>query len=101
MWSKEESVKSTVIESYTRLFLNETRPEVVASSLVQLTVGCNLGELTSLEELVCVMMSKDYITPGIIKALWAMFVMKGNATAEQSVRAVIVLGMVRIKFYFC
>lgn len=92
IWSKEESVKEAVLDAYSRLFLTAKRPEAIANSLVQLTHGCNLGELTSLEEMVCILMRTDRLPGAAIKALWAMFSMKGSVTAEQSIRALIVLG---------
>ena len=92
IWSKEESIKEAVLDSYCRLFLTAKRPEAVANSLVQLTQGCNLGELTSLEEMVCILMRTDRLPVAAIKALWAMFSLKGSVTPEQSIRALIVLG---------
>ena len=52
VWSKEESTKNALVEAYARLYVAERSPKEVARNLVQLSSGCNLGELTSLEELI-------------------------------------------------
>lgn len=71
VWSKEESIKEALVDAYTRLYLSQSnRPETVAQNLVHLTTGCNLGELTSLEELVHVLQKKSMITPSVIKTLY-------------------------------
>jgi condensin complex subunit 1 len=93
MWTKEAAVKTAVIEAYCRLFVNDRRAEAIANNMVQLTCGCNLGELTSLEEMVCELMSEEKIASTVIKALWAMFAGKGSTDSEHSVRALMVLGM--------
>lgn len=35
VWSKEESVKTALLEAYTRMYLESARPEAVAKNLVQ------------------------------------------------------------------
>ena len=94
IWSKEDSIRGALMSAYQRLYLEHGRPEIVAKNLVQLTEGCNLGELTSLEELINELKKTNAISNSVIKTLWSMFAMKGNATREQSVRALIILGMV-------
>ena len=93
VWSKEDAVKSAVLEAYCRLFVTDNRPETIANNLVNLTCGSNLGELTSLEEMISVLMAEDHISSSVIKALWAMFAGKGKTNTEKSIRALMVLSM--------
>jgi condensin complex subunit 1 len=95
VWTKEEAVKAAVMEAYCRLFVTDRRSETIAKNLVNLTRGCNLGELTSLEALVCDLMAKEHLPSGVIKALWALFTGQGVESSESDVRvrALMVLGM--------
>ena len=66
----------------------------VAKNLTALTVGATVGELTSLEELVCEFVKSGDLTLGVIQVLWERFALKiPNTTTAESRGALTLLGM--------
>jgi condensin complex subunit 1 len=98
IWSKDVAIKSAVITAYKTLFLarpienvpRQQRAAAVARSLIGLTMGANLGELTSLEEIVTDLMAQGLIKDSTVGALWNIF---GSQSRQQSEGALSILSM--------
>lgn len=78
MWSKEPAIKEALIEAFKSLYIvppsnSKNVNYVIAKNLIGLTTNANLGELTSLEELITELTKKKYITPSVVQALWDIF----------------------------
>ncbi|XP_071805504.1 condensin complex subunit 1-like [Asterias amurensis] len=100
VWSKEQGVKDAVVAAYKRLYLNpqggtqRSRSLTIVKSLMNLTFGARLGELTSLEELLGEFMKSDDVPAQAIQILWEHFTKKhSNTTEEESKAALVILGM--------
>jgi hypothetical protein len=67
---------------------------VVARNLIDLTTGCSLGDLASLEALLCALMQADKIPSAAIAVLWDVFAERvPGATPAQSLGALVVIGL--------
>ncbi|CAH1239876.1 NCAPD2 [Branchiostoma lanceolatum] len=100
IWSGEKSVKEAVVEAYKRLYLSPTggnlraRNLAVVKNLTALTVGATVGELTSLEELICELVRTSLLSSGVVTLLWERFALKiQGTTGEDSRGALLLLGM--------
>ncbi|KAH3732689.1 condensin-2 complex subunit D3 [Pelomyxa schiedti] len=91
VWSSEPGIKEALTNAYNRLFLGLSDPIAVSRSLIGLTQGATLGELTSLEEVVTDFVFHKYITPKVLDSLWRIFV--PHITANESCGALMILGM--------
>lgn len=111
IWSKDEAtteedgkeikgIRSKLIECYTQLYFeplvdlspkdNVTR---VAQNLIELTRDATLAELTSLEQLLGVMMAKGVVEDDVVTKLWAVYSTNKDVQRYQRRGAIIVLGM--------
>lgn len=105
IWSKEVTTKDSVIDAYKTLYI--TPPDsltensdsklidiYVANNFVKLVLSASTTEITSLEELVSTLITKNLITKSTIKCLWDFFAMRvPNVTPRQSKGALIILSM--------
>ncbi|XP_004345622.1 condensin XCAP-D2 chain [Capsaspora owczarzaki ATCC 30864] len=103
VWSKEKSVKDAVVEAYRELFIpteieasgNKTAAAAsAAKNLIELTQGATLGDLTSLEEMVLLLVQSGAISSLTMRVLWDVFANRvPSTTPAQSRGALIILGM--------
>ncbi|CAH1774609.1 unnamed protein product [Owenia fusiformis] len=100
IWSKEQSVKDSLVVAYKRLYLSPVggtarqQSLAIVKNLTALTYGATLGDLTSLEEMVCEFAKSEDIDSGVIKMLWERFAKKvPNTSDEESRGALLLLGM--------
>ncbi|KAJ2958011.1 hypothetical protein NQZ79_g6363 [Umbelopsis isabellina] len=106
IWTKDNSdegkgIKTKLLECYKTLYLemdaNLTEKEninTIARNLVQLTFNASLAELTSLEQLLCTLMSQNHIPEQVIDKLWAVYsYSKREIPKPQRQGAILVLGM--------
>ncbi|KTW27660.1 hypothetical protein T552_02101 [Pneumocystis carinii B80] len=106
IWTKSTSdegkaVQAKLIECYRGLFFDppdglnaNEAANYIARNMISLTYGATLAELTSLEQLLCVMMREGYISDNVIKKLWSVYgAQKENVLKQQRQGAIIVLGM--------
>ncbi|KAI0222051.1 Condensin complex subunit 1 [Lamellibrachia satsuma] len=101
VWSKEPTIKESVVNAYKRLYLKSEGNATsragtlsVANNLLQLAVRADLGELTSLEQLVCELVKSGDLDHGVIQVLWEKFAQKiGNTSIMESRGALLLLGM--------
>ena len=76
VWSQETSVKSAVVNVYVRLYLTsdeaastQRRVTGVVRNLLSLVTGATVGELTSLEELLVLLMDAGHIPKAAVRML--------------------------------
>ena len=101
VWAKETAAKEALLAAYDELYLQpakdagKARSAIIARNLISLTAGCNLGDLTSFEELLRTLMATDRIDASVVDVLWDVFSKRiPNVTDEQSRGALLILGMV-------
>ncbi|KYR02972.1 condensin-2 complex subunit D3 [Tieghemostelium lacteum] len=108
IWNKEPDIKNAIINAFNNLYLDVNRHSqsgngsvlpkhyyFVAKDLIDLTKNANLGEITSLEELVNEFQKKSLVHPKVVQALWDLFSQKViNYTKEDSVGALMILSMI-------
>ncbi|GAA5962078.1 hypothetical protein JCM8115_002909 [Rhodotorula mucilaginosa] len=95
-----KGVRSRLIECYSQLYFEppEALPEkdqiaFVARNVIELTRDATLAELTSLEQLLAVMMAKGVVSDEVINKLWQVYSTSKEIPRFQRRGAIIVLGM--------
>ncbi|GAA5989443.1 hypothetical protein JCM10908_000476 [Rhodotorula pacifica] len=95
-----KGVRSRLIECYSQLYFEppEALPEkdqiaFVARNVIELTRDATLAELTSLEQLLAVMMAKGVVSDEVINKLWQVYSTSKDIPRFQRRGAIIVLGM--------
>lgn len=83
VWSKENNIREALLKAYVDLYLTppvfESKQSrklgylFVAKNLISLTIGATLGELTSMEELLFLLMKEKHVSYGIVEVLWEIF----------------------------
>jgi len=103
MWSKDSNIKEAVMAAYKGLYLTpdpavhtttKARTATIVKNLLGITVGANIGEMTSMEEMVCAMVDNKTITSNALNLLWEVFSGRmAGTTSQQSRAALVVLTM--------
>jgi condensin complex subunit 1 len=101
VWSKETAIKEALATAYKRLYIMQesegkrSRAMLIADNLISLTYGLTLGELASLEELMCQFMRNKDIPHDVIQCLWESFSSehKDDKATRKSQAAILLLGM--------
>jgi condensin complex subunit 1 len=106
IWTKGNSdegkgVQTHLIESYKGLFFDapdtftpNDAANYIARNMISLTFGATPAELTSLEQLLSVMMKDKLISQIVVQKLWQVYsVQKREVSKTQRRGAIIVLGM--------
>ncbi|KAK7433641.1 condensin complex non-SMC subunit Cnd1 [Stygiomarasmius scandens] len=111
IWSKDNSttsedgnvlkgIRSRLLECYRSLYFEavpdlEPKAQVsrIAKNMVNLTYDATLAELTSLEEMMRIMMEEDHIHRDVINKLWQVFSADRLLPKTQRRGAIIILGM--------
>ncbi|THU93618.1 hypothetical protein K435DRAFT_187993 [Dendrothele bispora CBS 962.96] len=111
IWSKDNSttsedgdilkgIRSRLLECYRSLYFDavadlEPKAQVsrIAKNMVNLTYDATLAELTSLEEMMRIMMEEDHIHRDVINKLWQVFSADRVLPKTQRRGAIIILGM--------
>ena len=106
IWSKDvgdnesKSIKEHLVQAYSHLYLEvyaaDSKDEIkkIVKNLTMLTFNSTLAELTSLEQLLSTLMSRDMIPDAAITLLWSIYgSSKPEMPTEQRRGAIIVLGM--------
>ena len=80
VWSKEAGIHDGVVEAYRAIFLaplaqDDSRPalQAAAQRLAGLVVGGSVGEMTSLERVMCELAVGGHLPAGLIAVLWDIF----------------------------
>lgn len=106
VWSKDtgdnesKSIRECLIQAYCQLFVmlpigvEKDRARAVVRNLITLTFNSTLADLTSLEQLLGIMMTRDFIEDAVVQHLWHIYSsVKVDMPIEQRRGAIIVLGM--------
>nr|XP_053639720.1 condensin complex subunit 1-like [Cherax quadricarinatus] len=97
VWSKEEGIKSAVVEAYQRLYINvdvsneRTRALHIVRNLSALITGATLGERTSMEEIITQFVTSGDITKQCMTLLWERFTKTLSDTTDDEARSALVL----------
>ncbi|KAG5518159.1 hypothetical protein PMAC_003345 [Pneumocystis sp. 'macacae'] len=106
IWTKSTSdegkaVQAKLIECYKGLFFDppdginaNDAANYIARNMISLTYSATLAELTSLEQLLSIMMKEGHISDSVVKKLWDIYGTQKEAISKQQRRgAIIILGM--------
>ncbi|KAG7094848.1 hypothetical protein E1B28_005656 [Marasmius oreades] len=116
IWSKDNSVttsedgteqlkgiRSRLLECYRNLYFvvhagEEAQSQVnrIARNMIELTYGATLAELTSLEEMIRVMIEDRQIHPDVVNKLWQIFGKDRQLPKQQRRGAIIIIGMMAL-----
>ncbi|KAI0338960.1 hypothetical protein BDW22DRAFT_1401081 [Trametopsis cervina] len=114
IWSKDNSstsedgkelkgVRTRLLECYRHLYFDavpdmEPKQQVnrIAKNMIELTYDASLAELTSLEEMMRIMMEDDQVHPDVIGKLWQVYSSEKALPPLQRRGAVIILGMLAL-----
>lgn len=108
IWTKGNSdegkgVQTHLIECYKGLyfdapdsFTSNDAANYVARNIISLTFGATPAELTSLEQLLSMMMKQDLINDAVIQKLWQVYAVNKDTSKKQRRGAIIVLGMLAV-----
>ena len=81
VWSKEVSTKEAVIDAYSKLYMTPPQtladPKLgdiyIANNFVRLALSASTTEITSLEELITLLVAKQLFPASTVKCLWDFF----------------------------
>ncbi|KAK7066921.1 Ncapd2p [Halocaridina rubra] len=97
VWSKEQSIKDAVVEAYQRLYLRSDLPneraraQFIVRNISALISGANLGERTSLEEIIAEFVKSGDISKHVVTMLWERYTKTLPDTTDEEARAAIIL----------
>ncbi|CAO3608092.1 unnamed protein product [Cunninghamella echinulata] len=106
IWTKDTSdegkgIKLKLLDCYRTLYLDadeklsrRQNTNLIAKNLTELTFNATLAELTSLEQVLCTLMTEGDITDDVIEKLWDVYgFSKGHIPKKQRRGSIIILGM--------
>ncbi|KAJ7086035.1 non-SMC mitotic condensation complex subunit 1-domain-containing protein [Mycena belliarum] len=115
IWSKDNSnstsedgqelkgIRQRLLECYRGLYFDvlpdmEPKAQVnrIAKNMIELTYNATLAELTSLEEMMRIMMDDDQIHGDVIAKLWSVYSISKPLPKAQRQGAIIILGMLAL-----
>ncbi|KAJ7510292.1 non-SMC mitotic condensation complex subunit 1-domain-containing protein [Mycena galericulata] len=115
IWSKDNSsstsedgqelkgIRQRLLECYRNLYFDpiadiEPKAQVnrIAKNMIELTYNATLAELTSLEEMMRIMMDDEQIHPDVVAKLWSVYSIQKKLPKEQRQGAIIILGMLAL-----
>ncbi|KAJ7677367.1 non-SMC mitotic condensation complex subunit 1-domain-containing protein [Mycena rosella] len=115
IWSKDNSnstsedgqelkgIRQRLLECYRGLYFDpvpgvDPKGQVnrIAKNMIELTYNATLAELTSLEEMMRIMMDDEQIHPDVIAKLWSVYSINKTLPKEQRQGAIIILGMLAL-----
>ena len=108
IWTKGNSdegkgVQTHLIECYKGLYFDapdsftaNDAANYVARNIISLTFGATPAELTSLEQLLSMMMKQELINDAVVQKLWQVYAVNKETSKKQRRGAVIVLGMLAV-----
>ncbi|KAJ6460387.1 non-SMC mitotic condensation complex subunit 1-domain-containing protein [Mycena vitilis] len=115
IWNKDNSnstsedgqelkgIRQRLLECYRQLYFDpiagmEPKAQVnrIAKNMIELTYNATLAELTSLEEMMRIMMDDDQIHPDVVAKLWSVYSINKPLPKAQRQGAIIILGMLAL-----
>ncbi|PFH48881.1 hypothetical protein AMATHDRAFT_64397 [Amanita thiersii Skay4041] len=98
-----KGIRSRVLECYRSLYFDpipdlDPKAQVnrIAKNMIELTYDATLAELTSLEEMMRIMMDEGHVHPDVISKLWQVYSAQRNLPKAQRRGAIIILGMLAL-----
>ncbi|GAA6027146.1 hypothetical protein JCM8097_002429 [Rhodosporidiobolus ruineniae] len=98
--AETRGIRARLIECYSQLYFeppadmgDKDQVAFVARNVIELTRDATLAELTSLEQLLAVMMARDVVEDDVISKLWQVYSTPKDIPRFQRRGAIIVLGM--------
>ncbi|KAF8623362.1 hypothetical protein AX17_007440 [Amanita inopinata Kibby_2008] len=98
-----KGIRSRVLECYRSLYfdpLPDLDPKAqinrIAKNMIELTYDATLAELTSLEEMMRIMMDEGHVHQDVIAKLWQVYSAQRNLPKTQRRGAIIILGMLAL-----
>ncbi|CAJ0908763.1 15238_t:CDS:10 [Entrophospora sp. SA101] len=96
-----KGVKNRLVESYIKMYLETTemispaeKANQITKNLISLTINATLAELTSLEQLLSIIMNeKDAISEEVIAKLWSVYSTQKDIPKSRRRGAIIILSM--------
>ncbi|KAJ8082013.1 condensin complex non-SMC subunit Cnd1 [Marasmius tenuissimus] len=99
----EKGIKSRLLECYRTVYFDavedldpQSQVNRIAKNMIERTYNATLAELTSLEEMIRIMMEENSIHHDVINKLWQIFEKPRQLPKEQRRGAIIVLGMMAL-----
>ncbi|PAA77198.1 hypothetical protein BOX15_Mlig031913g1, partial [Macrostomum lignano] len=108
VWSKEAAIKQAVVSAYEKMYTEvfvdqdagigpdeaeKLRVSAIVGSLSQLICSATLGDLLSLEKLVCEFVRSGVIDKPVVQGAWDKFARRAGNSSQDRRAAVILLGM--------
>ncbi|CAO3624953.1 unnamed protein product [Cunninghamella blakesleeana] len=106
IWTKDTSdegkgIKLKLLECYKTLYIDtdeklsrRQNTNLIAKNLTELTYNATLADLTSLEQILCTLMTDGDITDNVIEKLWDVYgFTRGHISKQQRRGSIIILGM--------
>lgn len=98
-----KGIRSRLLECYRNLYFDalpnmnpKEQVNRIAKNMVELTYDATLAELTSLEEMMRIMMDEGYVHQDIISKLWQIYSSERQLAKPQRRGAIIILGMLAL-----
>ncbi|KAJ7052444.1 non-SMC mitotic condensation complex subunit 1-domain-containing protein [Mycena amicta] len=98
-----KGIRQRLLECYRYLYFDpvpdldpKAQVQRIAKNMIELTEGATLAELTSLEEMMRIMMEDDQIHPDVVAKLWGVYSTRRNIPQEQRQGAIMILGMLAL-----
>ncbi|KAJ7211815.1 non-SMC mitotic condensation complex subunit 1-domain-containing protein [Mycena haematopus] len=95
-----KGIRQRLLECYRQLYFDpiagmEPKAQInrIAKNMIELTYNATLAELTSLEEMMRIMMDDEQIHPDVIAKLWSVYSINKPLPKAQRQGAIIILGM--------
>ena len=74
LFSKDDNVKNTVVDVYEELFFNRSfAPVQKSKNLLELMKNATLTDITCIEELLKLLITKEVFEKDIFKLLWSTY----------------------------
>ncbi|KAJ6612245.1 non-SMC mitotic condensation complex subunit 1-domain-containing protein [Mycena sp. CBHHK59/15] len=108
VWNKDNSnstsedgqelkgIRQRLLECYRGLYFDPIVGQPHCKNMIELTYNATLAELTSLEEMMRIMMDDDQIHPDVIAKLWSVYSINKPLPKAQRQGAIIILGMLAL-----
>ncbi|KAF9029542.1 hypothetical protein BDZ89DRAFT_1065324 [Hymenopellis radicata] len=95
-----KGIRSKLLECYHWLYFEgedtEAPPKLIAKNLIELTFDADLAHLTSLEEMLRIMMAEKKVNYGVIETLWKIYSVSKLIPKVQRRGAIVVISMLAL-----
>lgn len=92
MTSSEQSVREQVMNVYIRLYFTDLPPSTSAQNLLSLVSNANIGELASLEEMLCDLLKSKKLSKSLVKEFWN--IIEGDGATGHREYSLMIISMI-------